>query len=50
MDDIAQWLDRHGLSKYTQVFKDNELTVELLSELDEADLRELGLPMLSSSQ
>lgn len=45
MDDITQWLDRHGLSKYAQVFKDNELTVELLSELDEDDLRELGLPM-----
>lgn len=45
MDDITQWLDRHGLSKYAQVFKDNELTVGILSELDEADLRELGLPM-----
>ena len=43
--DIAEWLRGLGLGRYTQAFQDAEVTTEVLSELTEADLRELGLPL-----
>lgn len=45
MSDIAHWLERHGLGKYAAVFVENEIDLEILPELDEADLEKLGLPM-----
>jgi class 3 adenylate cyclase len=45
MTDTRQWLEQHGLGKYAQVFADNELTLEILPDLTEDDLRELDLPM-----
>jgi class 3 adenylate cyclase/predicted ATPase len=43
--DIAEWLRNLGLERYTQAFRDAEVTPEVLPELTEADLRELGLPL-----
>jgi hypothetical protein len=43
--EIAAWLRDLGLERYTQAFLDAEVTHEALSELNEADLRELGLPL-----
>ncbi|MDH2353132.1 adenylate cyclase, partial [Bradyrhizobium sp. SSUT112] len=43
--DIAEWLRGLGLERYTQAFQDAEVTPEILSELTDADLRELGLPL-----
>ena len=43
--DIAAWLRNLGLERYEQAFRDNEITTEVLPELTEADLRELGLPL-----
>ena len=43
--DIAEWLRGLGLERYTQAFQDAEVTTEVLPELTEADLRELGLPL-----
>jgi class 3 adenylate cyclase len=43
--DIAEWLRGLGLERYTQAFQDVEVTTEVLSELTEADLRKLGLPL-----
>ena len=43
--DIAEWLRGLGLERYTQAFQDAEVTTEVLAELTEADLRELGLPL-----
>jgi class 3 adenylate cyclase len=45
MSAIVAWLDRLGLSKYTSVFVDNDVDLELLPRLSEDDLRELGLPI-----
>lgn len=45
MSAIVAWLDRLGLSKYTAVFVDNEVDLEVLPRLSEDDLRELGLPL-----
>ena len=43
--DIAAWLRGLGLERYAQAFEDAEVTLEVLPELTEADLRELGLPL-----
>ncbi|WP_314949502.1 adenylate/guanylate cyclase domain-containing protein [Bradyrhizobium cosmicum] len=43
--EIAEWLRNLGLERYTQAFQDAEVTPEVLPELTEADLRELGLPL-----
>ena len=43
--DIAAWLRALGLERYAQAFRDAEITVEVLPELTDADLRELGLPL-----
>lgn len=43
--DIAAWLRGLGLERYAQAFRDNQITAEVLPELTDADLRELGLPL-----
>jgi class 3 adenylate cyclase len=43
--DIDQWLDGLGLSKYSTVFAENEIDLATLPHLDEADLKDLGLPV-----
>lgn len=45
MSDVAAWLDRLGLAKYAPVFAENDVDLETLQHLSEADLRELGLPL-----
>ncbi|MGY4505553.1 class 3 adenylate cyclase [Bradyrhizobium sp. GM24.11] len=42
---IAEWLHGLGLERYSQAFQDGEVTPEILPELTEDDLRELGLPL-----
>lgn len=42
---IAEWLHGLGLERYSQAFQDGEVTPEVLPELTEDDLRELGLPL-----
>ena len=42
---IAEWLRGLGLERYTQAFQDAEVTPEVLPELTEDDLRELGSPL-----
>ena len=34
MSDIGRWLDGHGLGKYTELFVENEIDIEVLPELD----------------
>src|SRR5918998_295162 len=43
--DIAVWLRSLRLERYVQAFHDAEVTSEVLPELTDADLRELGLPL-----
>ncbi len=44
-EEIRRWLTAKGLGKYADVFAENEITIDVLPELAEADLRELGLPL-----
>ena len=46
MTDIQTWLEAHGLSKYAQAFIAQDIGVDVLAELSEADLKELGVASL----
>ena len=43
--DLEAWLCELGLQRYVPAFLDAEVTPEILPELTETDLRELGLPL-----
>ena len=43
--DFAAWLCDLGLERYTRAFLDAEVTPEVLLELTDSDLRELGVPL-----
>jgi class 3 adenylate cyclase len=45
MLDIAQWLGENGLGQYAQAFLDDDIDLEIISELTEADLEKLGLSL-----
>jgi class 3 adenylate cyclase/predicted ATPase len=45
MLDIAQWLGDIGLGQYAQAFLDDDIDLEIISELTEADLEKLGLSL-----
>ena len=41
--DVAAWLQDLGLARYEEAFRDNDIDVEVLAELTEADLEKLGI-------
>jgi class 3 adenylate cyclase/predicted ATPase len=43
--DIGVWLRGLGLGQYEATFRDSEIEADVLSELTEADLEKLGLPL-----
>lgn len=43
--DLTAWLRGLGLERYAQAFQDAEVTPEILPELTDAELRELGVPL-----
>lgn len=43
MTGVGEWLQELGLEKYTAVFTEHEITLEVLPHLTEADIGELGL-------
>ena len=45
VEHVDRWLETLGLGKYAALFSENEITVDVLPELAEADLKELGLPL-----
>ena len=45
MQTVGQWLEALGLGKYVPVFEENEIDLEVLPDLTESDLGELGVPI-----
>src|SRR5215471_10780173 len=45
MTDLQQWLEKIGLAQYADVFVRNDIDWELLPELNEQDLEELGVSL-----
>ena len=44
-NDLVVWLDSLGLGMHAEVFAKNDVTLDLVRTLSDADLRELGLSM-----
>lgn len=45
MSEIAKWLEAVGLGEHVALFVDNDIDVDLLPELTDEDLKELGLSL-----
>ncbi len=45
MSDLRGWLDSIGLGKYAEAFVKNDLGLDVVAELSESDLKDLGLSM-----
>jgi len=45
MPDIASWLTKLGLSRYADLFAENEVDFDALQYLSEEDLKGIGLPL-----
>ena len=43
--DIGVWLRGLGLERYEDAFQQSEIDAEILPDLTDADLRELGIPL-----
>jgi hypothetical protein len=43
--DIAAWLRELGLERYEQAFQEGEIDREVLADMTDADLRELGIAL-----
>jgi class 3 adenylate cyclase/tetratricopeptide (TPR) repeat protein len=43
--DVAAWLEGLGLGQYTELFAENRVDLDVLPDLTDADLNELGIPL-----
>ncbi|NOJ48756.1 AAA family ATPase [Bradyrhizobium archetypum] len=43
--DVAEWLDQHGLARYAQTFIENNIDYDVLPDLTENDLKNLGVSL-----
>ena len=43
--DIRAWLEDLGLERYSRLFAENEIDLDVLPKLTSKDLQELGLPL-----
>ena len=42
-DHVSEWLEQLGLGQYASNFIDNDIDVQLLAQLTDADLKVLGI-------
>ena len=45
MSDLRDWLRRHNFEQYADAFEANDIDLDVLSELSERDLEQLGLSL-----
>jgi class 3 adenylate cyclase len=45
MDGVPQWLERLGLGRFAAVFAEQQIDLEVLTELTDEDLEKLGIPL-----
>ena len=45
MSQLERWLQRHELSSITELLNSHDVTLDVLPDLTEQDLRELGLSL-----
>jgi hypothetical protein len=46
--DLAQWLAELGLGQYAAAFTENDIDFDVLAQLTDADLKELGVSSLGN--
>jgi hypothetical protein len=46
MQQVADWLEKLGLGQYAQRFAENDIDFAILTKLNDADLKELGVASL----
>ncbi len=44
-DDIAQWLEGLGLGQYVKVLAENNVDLDVLTDLTDADFKDLNIPL-----
>ena len=42
---VREWLAAEGLSQYVELFEQNRIELDVLSDLTERDLQDLGIPL-----
>ena len=45
MQQIADWLEKLGMSEYAQRFAENDIDISVLRDLTDQDLKELGVSL-----
>jgi class 3 adenylate cyclase/predicted ATPase len=45
MEEIADWLEKLGLSEYAQPFTDHKIDISVLGYLTDQDLKDIGIPL-----
>jgi class 3 adenylate cyclase len=45
MQEIADWLEKLGLSEYAQLFTDHKIDISVLGYLTDQDLKDIGIPL-----
>jgi hypothetical protein len=45
MSEVREWLRRHNLEQYADAFEANDIGIDILPELSERDLEQLGLSL-----
>ena len=45
MEEIADWLEKLGMSEYTQSFAEHRIDVSVLRHLTDQDLKDIGIPL-----
>jgi hypothetical protein len=45
MQQIAEWLEKLGMSEYAQRFAENRIDLSVLPELTDQHLKDLGIPL-----
>ena len=45
MDGVPQWLDRLGLGRFAAAFAEQQIDLDVLTELTDEDLEKLGIPL-----
>ena len=45
MQQIADWLEKLGMSEYAQCFAENKIDVSVLCHLTDQDLKDIGVPL-----
>ena len=50
MQQIADWLEKLGMSEYAQRFAENEIDVSVLRHLTDQDLKDIGVLARASAE